>query len=126
MNTPNTIKDRENERIEEFLRLLKTNPEAIERQAVKNEYKHLLETAFEEAKSNYRWAERVVPYLLKLKILDESDKKRYKQLLETAFEEAKSNYDWARGVVPYLLKLNILGESEINIDIDLPQHITLN
>ena len=43
MNTPNTIKDRENERIEEFLRLLKTNPEAIERQVVKNEYKQLLD-----------------------------------------------------------------------------------
>ena len=60
-----------NENIEnkysQFLELLKTNPEVIESQAVKNEYKKLLEIAFENVKSDLYWD--VVPELLKLNIL---------------------------------------------------------
>ena len=79
MDTPNTIKDREKEKFEEFLRLLKTNPEIIENQVIKNEYKELLKTAFKKAESNSDWAIYIVPALLKLKILDESDKERDKE-----------------------------------------------
>ena len=97
----------------EFLELLKANPEAIESQVIKNEYKELLETAFEKAKSSGNWARYVVPELLKLNILDKSEiKEWYKELLKTAFEEAKTNPYWAE-VVPELLKLNILDKSEI-------------
>jgi len=97
-----------NENIEnkykEFLELLKTNPEAIESQVVKNEYKELLESAFEEADTE---AADLVSELLKLKILDESDNERYKELIVSAFENAKSNSYWAK-IVPELLRLKIL------------------
>ena len=75
----------------EFLELLKTNPEAIESQIVKNEYKDLLETVFEGAKTNSDWAIYILPKLLKLDMLEENDKERYKDLLYIAFENAKTN-----------------------------------
>ncbi len=113
MDTPNTIKDRENEKFKEFLRLLKTNPEIIENQAIKNEYKNLLEIAMDRAKVNGYWSETVVPELLNLNIIDKSDKEWYKELLDIAMKEAKSNIDWAKYIIPKLLKLNIIDKSEI-------------
>ena len=40
------------DKYEQFLELLKNDPEAIEYQVIKNEYKELLDRAFEKAKSN--------------------------------------------------------------------------
>ena len=51
MNTLNTIEHGENEKIEIFFELLKTNPEAIESQIIKNEYKKILYKTFEDFKS---------------------------------------------------------------------------
>ena len=48
------------DKYEQFLELLKNDPEAIEYQVIKNEYKELLDTAFEIGMAE------AVPELLKL------------------------------------------------------------
>ena len=122
MNTPNTIKEWENERIENFLKLLKTNPEAIEHQVIKNNIKDLLEHALEIAEGDYGWATNIVPVLIKLNIFNKSDKEWYKDLLEHALEIAKDNSNWTRSVVPELIKLNILDKSDKEWYKDLLEH----
>ncbi len=97
----------------EFLELLKTNPEAIEGQAVKNEVKELLELAFKWVDNDY-YRRDIITWLLKLNIVDKNEiKEQYKEfLLDIAFKKAKSDFGWAHDIAVWL-ELNIINKNEI-------------
>jgi len=92
----------------EVLKLLKTNQEAIESQAVKNEYKDLLSYAMKKAKQDPDFANYIVPELIKLNLIDKWDKERYKKLLSYAMRKAEKDDDFAKYIVPELIKLNLI------------------
>jgi hypothetical protein len=123
MDTSNTIQDVENKKFEDFLELLKNDPEAIDIQIIRNEYKELLDKYFEKVKRDFKRdkydfksAYEIID-LLKLKILDHSEikdqyKDQYKDLLKIAFKRTEDQW-WIRYGLPQLINLKILDNSEI-------------
>jgi hypothetical protein len=119
MNTPNTITDKENERIENFLELLKTNPEAIESQIIKKEYKNIVYEMFENAKK--RGSEYVLKFLNLLNLgklnnlLNNNEIENICRgilITSTKSMEMEDGGDWAV-VIEELLELNVLDKKEI-------------
>ena len=116
---------------EEFLELLKTNPEAIESQVVKNQCKNLLYDLLENAKDDI-WSIDKIIEILKLNIIDKNEiKNKIKELLDTAIVKAKEDSSWWVKVAS-LLTLEIIDKNEVEsefkelLDIALKQAITFS
>ena len=108
----NRIENIEN-KYEEFLELLKTNPEAIESQVMREQYKELLEHAIEEAKEGKFWAIQSVANLLNINMLDIKDKERCNMIATQVIKWSKYNINWAEYILPELLKLNMVDKNKL-------------
>ena len=122
MNTLNTIEHGENEKIEIFFELLKTNPEAIESQIIKNEYKKILYKTFEDFKSGEneyakRWYMLNLLNLLNLgksnDILNNDEIENIcREILIIVVKDIEIGQNCVN-IIEELLKLNVLDKKEI-------------